>query len=209
MNRTCIYIALLTLLFFYGCIEQQKSGPQAATGPVLSLPKEKTDTKFPKFLVGVWQADDFNWGFKFEPDGKISKLIHTIGARIDVNEGSYYEEGIAGSSFLYVLGPCSTHYDPKTGILKVSVVLDYFLMDIPPAGTIEGSTKDTFEGPVSAKDLAWNVKWRSYSTIEGASPPDVNLINANPQELVFKKIDLKQFEEHKHQPVPPVQQRSK
>jgi len=201
MNRTCIYIVLLMLSVFYGCIEQQKSGPVVITG--------KTDTKFPQFLVGVWQANDFNWGFKFEPDGKISKLIHTIGARIDVNEGSYYEEGIENSRFLYVLGPCSTNYDPKTGVLKVSVVLDYFLMDIPPAGRIEGSSKDTFEGPVSAKDLTWNVKWRSYCTIEGEAPPDVNLIDANPQGLIFRKIDMKRFEKHKHQPVPPVRQHSK
>jgi hypothetical protein len=192
------------LLFSYGCVEhlsraqsrEQKSGPQAVTG--------KVGTNFPQFLVGVWQANDFNWGFKFEPDGKISRLTHTLGAPIKVEEGSYYEEGRQNSRFLYVLGPCSTSYDPKTGILKVSVVLDYFLMDMPPAGTLEGSEKDLFEGPVSAKDLIWNVKWRSYTTVEEASPPDVNEIDANPQTLVFRKIDLEKFEEHKHQPAAPV-----
>ena len=196
MNRICFIFLGLSL--FYGCVEQQKSKPQAIT--------EKTDTKFPDFLVGVWQADAFNWAFKFEPDGKISKLTHTLGAPINVDEGSYYEEGRENSRFMYVLGPCNASYDPKTRILKVSIVMDYFLMDMPPAGTLEGSQKDLFEGPVSAKDLTWLVKWRSYSTIEGASPPDVNEIDANPQTLVFRKIDPKQFEEHKHQPAPPVRQ---
>jgi len=201
MNRTCIYIVLLTLLIFCGCIEQQKSGPVVITG--------KTDTKFPQFLVGVWQADDFNWGFKFEPDGKISKLTHVLGAPIKVDEGSYYEEGIENSRFLYVLGPCSTSYDPKTGVLKVSIIMDYFLMDLPWAGSIEGSQKDLFEGPVSAKDLTWNVKWRSYITIAGESPPDVNAIDANPQALIFGKVNPELLEKHKHQPVPPVRQHSK
>jgi len=206
MNRICVFISL-GLLVFYGCVGQKKAVPQNISQKADSSrrrPLPQPDKEFPQFLVGVWQADDSNWGFKFEPDGKISKLTHVLGVPMKVDEGSYYEEGIAGSSFLYVLGPCDTSYDPKTGVLKVSVVMDYFLMDIPPAGSIEGSEKDLFEGPVSEKDLIWNVKWRSYSTVEGASPPDVNEIDANPENLIFRKIDLKQFEEHKHQPAPPV-----
>jgi hypothetical protein len=201
MNRICFCIMVLGLSVFYGCAEQQKSEPQFITG--------KTDAKFPKFLVGVWQANDFNWGFKFEPDGKISKLTHVLGAPITVEEGSYYEEGIDGSSFLYVLGPYNTSYDPNTGILKVSVIMDYFLMDLPWAGSIEGSEKDFFEGPVSKKDLTWNVKWRNYCYVEGASLPDVNAIDDNPQELIFRKVNPELLEKHKHQPSPPVQQQSK
>ena len=196
MNKTCFCLVFSALLFSYGCIGEQKANPQAVTG--------KAGANFPKFLVGVWQANDSNWGFKFEPDGKISKLTHVLGAPIKVEEGSYYEEGFQNSRFLYVLGPCDTSYDPKTGILKVSIVMDYFLMDIPPAGTLEGSQKDLFEGPVSVKDLIWNVKWRSYTTVEGASPPDVNEIDANPENLIFRKIDLKQFEKRKYQPVAPL-----
>jgi len=218
MNRICVFISL-GLLVFYGCVGQKKAVPQNISQKADSSrrrPLPQPDKEFPQFLVGVWQADDSNWGFKFEPDGKISKLTHVLGVPMKVDEGSYYEEGIAGSSFLYVLGPCDTSYDPKTKILKVSVVMDYFLMDIPPAGTLEGSEKDIFEGPVSAnplrrgrtaaKDLIWNVKWRSYCTVEEASPPDVNFIDANPENLVFRKLDLKIFEEHKHHPAPPVRQ---
>jgi hypothetical protein len=214
MNRTCFCLVFSALLFFYGCVEhlsraqsrEQKANPQAITGKTnanlsaIALAK----AEFPHFLVGVWQANAFNWAFKFEPDGKISKLTHVLGVPMKVDEGSYYEKGIENSQFLYVLGPCDTSYDPKTGVLKVSIVMDYFLMDMPPAGTLEGSEKDTFEGPVSEKDLTWNVKWRSYATVEGASPPDVNAIDANPEPLVFRKIDLERFEEHKHQPAPPV-----
>ena len=216
MNRTCFCLVFSALLFSYGCVEhlsraqsrEQKSKPQAITG--------KVDAKFPQFLVGVWQADAFNWAFKFEPDGKISKLTHVLGVPMKVEEGSYYEQGTENSFGLYVLGPCDTSYDPKSKVLKVSVVLEYFRMEFPTAGSIEGSEKDLFEGPVSAnplrrgrtaaKDLFWNVKWRSYSNIEGASPPDVNEIDANPENLVFRKLDLEKFEEHKHQPAPPVRQ---
>jgi hypothetical protein len=208
MNRIYICFLSLALLAFWGCVEQQKAGPTSASSVEPQAIEGKTDNKFPEFLVGVWKSDQYkgyNWGFKFEEDGKISKLTHILGAPIKVSEGSYYEEGAQGASFLYVLGPCETNYDPKTKILKVSVVLDYFLMDMP-GGSIEGSQKDTFEGPVSAKDLVWDVKWRCYAQIEGETSPDVSYINANPETLVFRKVDLKALEEHKHEPNLPAKQ---
>jgi len=198
MNIRIGFWLLLVLMFVSGCTGRQK----ISSGGNLADVKD-TKSRFPAFLVGVWQANAFNWAFKFEPDGKISRLTHTLGVPMKVEEGSYYEQGPENSFGLYVLGPCDTSYDPNSKVLKVSVVMDYFRMEFP-TDSIEGSARDVFEGPVSAKDLIWNVKWRSYATVEGASPPDVNEIDANPEILVFRKINLKEFEEHKHQPAPPV-----
>ncbi len=172
-------------LFIYGCVEQQKVKPQEIAA--------KSDTEFPDFLVGVWQNDTFQWGFKFEPDGKISKLVHTIGPPIKVEEGMYYSENPdANGTGLFILGPCDANYNPDTKVLNVSIMLDYFRIEIP-TGVIEGYSKDLFEGPVSEKELTWDADWRSYSALEGGSLPDVNEITANPEKLVFRKLDLKKL----------------
>ena len=190
MNRICFGLVFLTLLVSCGCVEQRKSKPQGIT--------EKSDTEFPKYLVGVWEADTFRWAFKFEKDGKISRLIHTVGVPIKVEEGLYYSENPdANGSGLFVLGPCDTSYDPNSKVLKVSIVLDYFRIAIMD-DSIEGSSRDLFEGSVSEKDLVWNAEWRSYSMLEGGEPPDVNAINASPEKLVFRKVDLKKLDmEHR------------
>jgi hypothetical protein len=188
MKRSCISL-VFCVLFLCGCVEQQKSGSQA----VKNINTKSVPSKFPDFLVGVWEANEFNWGFKFEPDGKISKLTHTMGVPINVAEGGYDSENKENkSSGTFVLGPCNANYDPKTGILKVSIILDYYRIEIP-TGVLEGSSKDLFEGPVSEKDLTWKTNWRGYSILEGASLPDANLIDANPVKLVFKKLDLEKL----------------
>jgi hypothetical protein len=188
MNKICFGFVFLSLLVSYGCVEQQKSGAKLQVIP------EKADTDFPEFLAGVWEADDSMWAFKFEPDGKISRLVHIIGVPIKVEEGMYYSENpdYKGSG-LFMLGPCDTNYDPNSKVLKVSIMLDYFRIQVAD-DALEGYSKDLFEGPVSEKDLVWNVEWRSYSALEGGSEPDVNEIDANPQKLVFRKLDLKELD---------------
>ena len=113
--------------------------------------KTDDDKQFPEFLVGIWQSDQFNWGFKFERDGSISKLKHTMGMMINVEEGGLYEEGTEGSTGVYVLGPCEADYEPQTRQLKVTIILDHFRMELP-VGVLEGNSKDYFSGPVSEDD---------------------------------------------------------
>ena len=43
---------------------------------------------------------------------------------------------------------------------------------------------------ISADGKKWYVKWRSYSWLEGASEPDQSLIDANPEILLFKKLEI-------------------
>jgi len=177
------------LLLLAGCQEAAKKGRLVEAAV-------KNEGNFPDFLVGVWQNESFQWGFKFERDGKISKLIHTVGVPINVEEGMYYSENPdANGTGLFILGPCETSYDSHSRILKVSIILEYFRIEIP-AGAVEGYSKDLFEGSVDEKSLTWDVEWRSYSALEGGSSPDVNAITANPEKLIFKKLAIgKEFKE--------------
>ena len=44
------------------------------------------DGQFPAFLVGTWKAEEGGWEFVFEPDGKISSAIVSIG-RVKLQPG--------------------------------------------------------------------------------------------------------------------------
>ena len=99
-----------------------------------SPPGTDAQSKFPEFLVGVWEAQAgtdpaVKWGFKFEPDGSISKLIHVIAGPINVRDGGAYLEGPDPNTYArFDLGPCDAQYDAATRELSVAVVLDYYRM---------------------------------------------------------------------------------
>ena len=177
---------LVIMLIFSGCGQQG----QKTTNPA-QVKSKAPKAKFPPSMVGVWKEKEYNWGFKFEPDGSISKLEHMWGIRMAVADGGFYEQSkddyFEGT---YVLGPCKTSYNPKTKQLSVVITLDYFKMAIPD-DALEGKTKDYFDGRIPKDGNEWHVKWRSYGWIEGAGPPDANIIEANPVELVFTRLDIK------------------
>jgi hypothetical protein len=149
---------------------------------------------FPAFLVGVWQVEQGNfqnrWGFKFEPDGTISKIIHSVIGPVNLAEEGIYLEGPDPNTYaMFVMGPCEAKYDSDTRELSVEIVLDFFRMQLPE-GELEGKSHDYFNGPVSKDCRSWQVKWRNYGWLEGAAPPDANVIEAHPEPLVFTKLDL-------------------
>jgi len=183
MNRFLLLISVVALLCSTGCQESNSGGNKLVPGD---------DSSFPKFLVGVWQADSnkFHWGFKFEPDGSISKMVHFFAGQVDLRQGSVYLEGPDPNTYaLFVMGPCKAHYQPETRKLSVEVILEFYEMRLPQ-GVLRGSSKDYLEGPVSADGKTWEVEWRSYGKLEDAAEPDPNLIDAHPEELVFHKLDL-------------------
>jgi hypothetical protein len=77
-------------------------------------------------------------------------------------------------------------------MIKVKIILDYYIMKLP-GGELEGRAEDYFDGPVSEDGKTWTVKWREYSWLKGATPPDPNVIEANPTELIFSKLDPAQI----------------
>lgn len=55
-------------------------------------------------------------------------------------------------------------------------------------GVWEGRCEDYFSGKVSADGKRWEVKWLNYTWLEGADPPDREIIEANPEQLIFTKM---------------------
>ena len=146
--------------------------------------------KFPEFLVGTWKADKHDWAVVFASDGSISSVVHTLWALpISVEEGGVYLEGKEPGTFaLFVIGECEASYNPTTRELSSRIILDAFEINMPNTN-YKGKSEDHFVGPVSEDGKTWSVEWRGYGYLEDASPPDVNYIDANPELLVFSKID--------------------
>ncbi|MHC4153661.1 MAG: hypothetical protein ACYST6_01860 [Planctomycetota bacterium] len=188
MKRLLVLIGCTVfLLALAGCPNANSGGNTIVTG----------DGRFPAFLVGVWQVDEGmykgRWGLKFEPDGSISKVVHPAAGAIDMAQGGMYLEGPDPNTYaMFVMGPCRAKYDAAARELKVEVILEYYKMKLP-SGELEGRSDDYLEGPVSADGKTWQVNWRSYGWLEGAEPPDPNLIDAHPEPLVFTKLSSEEL----------------
>lgn len=151
------------------------------------------DGEFPEVMVGVWEAEvtKFSkWNIKFEPDGSISEIIHGVADEVNIAEGGVQGEGPEDNTYyVFAMGPCEAEYTPSTRMLKVKIIVDYFIMKLPQ-GELEGRMEDYFEGPISEDGKTWRVNSLNYTWLEGATPPDTNLIEANPVPLVFTKLDI-------------------
>jgi hypothetical protein len=152
--------------------------------------------EFPESMVGIWEVvvNDRNdkWGIKFEQDGSIKKIIHLLANRINIEEGGVEGKGQDGGSYyLFHIGACGARYIPETRMVRVKIIVDYYIMKMP-AGELEGRIEDYFEGPVSKDGKIWDVKWWDFGWIKDAAPPDVNFVKAHPAPLVFIKQDPNQ-----------------
>jgi hypothetical protein len=161
------------------------------------FPDQTQTSAFPESMVGVWEVvvneyDGSKWGIKFEPDGSILKIIHLPAGPVKLSEGGVSSEGPEDSYYNFVMGPCEARYIPETGMIKVKIIVDYFIFKFP-VGELEGRIEDYFEGPVSEDGKTWNVKWWNFGWVKDAAPPDINLTKANPEPLVFTKLDLTQI----------------
>jgi hypothetical protein len=86
------------------------------------------------------------------------------------------------------MGPCEARFSPETRVLRMKIIVDYFIFKLP-AGEIEGRIEDYFEGFVSEDGNTWGTRWFEFEWIKGLPPPDVNLVMANPEPLIFVKTD--------------------
>lgn len=176
------------------------------TGCNNSAISNKGKGHFPECIVGVWKSHDFGWAFKFEPDGTIRKFRHMIAREVDMvaDDGIIEMTGPEeGTYALFVIGLCEADYESATRRLDVKVSLDHYEMKLPN-GILEGRTEDYFTGQISEDCKTWNVEWRPYGWLEGADPLDPNLVEANPEPLVFTKLDLSK--EHNQSSVLPGNQ---
>jgi len=67
---------LLVYIFLAAALAGCRSSPAYKDGVEVIV---DDGGQFPSFLVGTWKAKDGGWEFVFEPDGKISSAIVSIG----------------------------------------------------------------------------------------------------------------------------------
>ncbi len=187
IRNQLIILACVGLGFFLGCQESAKK---------TNLTSDDSN-EIPQVMAGVWEANipgytpgQFDWGIKFEPDGSITKIIHSLVGPVDLSVGGIYDEGPEKNTYaMFVMGPCEAKYNKKSKVLNVKIVLDYYEMQLPN-GKLSGKVEDRFSGKISRDGKTWKAKWYNYGWLEGAEPPDIDLINKEPMEIVFHKVDL-------------------
>jgi hypothetical protein len=195
MRKTILLLVAGCLVLVGSCKNQGAAKPQKMEPSQPQVQEQAKSEAFPQIMVGVWEAkvdDQSKWGFKFESDGSLKKIIHSVAGPVNLESGGVYGEADndPNSYMMFQMGPCKADYDAAAKILNVSIAVDYYRMQLP-TGVIEGKIKDEFTGPVSEDGKTWKVKWWDYSWLEGAEPPDPNLVKANPFELTFYKLDIK------------------
>jgi len=128
---------------------------------------------FPDSLAGRWQASQHGWEFEFEPDGRIASAILSLG-RVRVVPGKATTVPTKSDhQAVLVPGPWTVHYIPSTSELTVEIVMDHVRVEMG-SNILEGSSTDTFVGPVDASNRTWHVQWTSFTrylahTADGAS----------------------------------------
>ena len=110
--------------------------------------------QFPDFLVGTWKAEEGGWEFVFEPDGKISSAIVSIGrVKLQPDKTTTVPMQMGGKGF-YKPGLWSVQYSHKQRELVVEIAIDHFRIELGN-DVIEGRTRDFFVGPVSTDGKSW------------------------------------------------------
>jgi hypothetical protein len=117
-------------------------------------------------------------------------MKHNLAWHVDLRDKDVYMEGPTEDTYAtFVMGKCMTTYEPQTRNLSVRVFLDDYVIKLPQ-GILKGHVEDFFTGKVSEDCQTWEVDWTTYGYLEGADPPDRAFIDDDPEELVFKKVDL-------------------
>jgi hypothetical protein len=104
--------------------------------------------EFPKLMAGIWEGEipDVKWDIKLEPSGSILRIVHPVAGKVDMSQGAVQEtDSNTGSYYIFHMGPCESRYDSNTGMVRIKIVVDYFIMKMP-AGEIEGRMEDYFDG---------------------------------------------------------------
>jgi hypothetical protein len=188
MMKTGLFLIIGSLVLVSGC------GHSQSKDVAITKESKAIGKPFPAVMVGVWEAkvDEYSkWGIKFESDGSIKKIIHSVAGPIKLERGGVYQEGPDPDTYMmFQMGPCKADYDAATKIVNVSIIVDYYRMALP-TGVLEGNIKDVLAGHVSEDGKTWKVKWWNYGQLEGANKPDPNEIKAHPDKLIFYKVEIK------------------
>ncbi|OHB57096.1 MAG: hypothetical protein A2Y07_10045 [Planctomycetes bacterium GWF2_50_10] len=179
--RQFTLLMIICCLGFCGCNRSAKTGS----------PRIR-EAYFPPQMIGVWEVQvgplsTQKWELKFDKDGTIPEMFHYVAGRVIVKEGGIMGEGPDPNTyFAFDLGPVETGYDPNSEIIKVRIVIKDYELKFPK-DSLKGRMEDTLVGKASKDGKTWEVEWRSYGWLEGATDPDIENINRNPEKIVFNK----------------------
>jgi hypothetical protein len=187
MKKTMLLcLCSAAICFVIGCSGPETKGP----GGTKTIKGE-----FPEVMVGVWETEAHwrigsKFGIKFERDGSIKKIIHPVGGPINIDEGGVHKDGPEeGTYYMFVMGPVEASYDADTQMVDVKIVVEHYVIQLP-TGRLEGHMIDYVSGPISKDGKTWEAERRNHGWLDGADPPPIDLIDANPDKLVFRKLDL-------------------
>lgn len=149
---------------------------------------------FPAALAGRWQADQDGWEFLFEPDGQIPSVVLSLG-RVPISPGhTTTTDTVDGSEATFTPGPWAVHYDPDTRTLTVTLAMEHIRIPMEE-NVLEGSSTDTFSGPLSPDLSTWQVEWTTFTRYT-ARLGDVITVNLSTDEeygetksLVFERTE--------------------
>ncbi|MBN1510653.1 MAG: hypothetical protein JXB13_01435, partial [Phycisphaerae bacterium] len=77
--------------------------------------------RFPAVLAGRWKSDQHGWDFAFEPDGRISSAVISLGRVTVVPGRTSTVPTQSGDQAVFTPGPWTVHYEPDTRMLTVKI----------------------------------------------------------------------------------------
>ncbi|MBN2589830.1 MAG: hypothetical protein JXA96_08200 [Sedimentisphaerales bacterium] len=178
-----LLIINLFILFFTGC-----GAPGKAVEVIID-----GDGQFPKNLAGLWRSENNVWDIYFEPDGKVSWAVISLG-EVKIEAGKNRTVPMRhGGKGIFEPGQWSVIYLQRQRELSVEIAIDYFRTELGD-DVIHGKTRDIFTGSVSPDGTLWQTDRFSYPEyiVDTETYKSYKLPvdpNENPKEtLLFRKI---------------------
>lgn len=189
-----ILLTLFSFIILAGC----QNGQQVLNDPnsrvILIEAKE-----FPKEFSGIWYHKQSGWTLKFEKNGRLGEVIHTIGRSVvEAGQTSTFPLK-AGGQAIVEPGQWIVQYNGKNSELMVEITLTRIDYEIA-GNTISGSSRDIFIGTLPNKgDTIWKADWLSFPDFIASTADktyqDYHLPIDEGQEemgeIVFEKVDPK------------------
>jgi len=185
-----VVVVVVVSAMLAGC---QESATQALEQDSMEVVVSGGDGQFPEFLVGKWKSDGHGWEFNFEPDGKISSAVVTMG-RVRMEPGKTKQVKMKmGKKGEFIPGKWAVYYDHDDRELMVEISLKHFYMEIAN-DVLEGENKDIIVGNISEDETTWEAAWKSFPdyVIHFPDKPDFDMA-ADPERgvdytITFSKI---------------------
>jgi hypothetical protein len=193
MNRILLSIIFIGLAAVSGCQETDKT---TSTPEPMEVFLDGTGT-FPQQMVGIWENESHGWIIRFEKDGHIRKIRHTVGrANLIAGEKSTFPL-IRGGEGIIEPGLWTLQYNAIDRELTVEISLDKFSYKIDN-NLVTGSSIDVFIGKIpEAGETEWRPEWISHPLYVASTADKVYQDYELPfeegdeyqGEIVFKKVD--------------------